>query len=64
MGLLAGCSLASRFEFESHAGHDHSHEGDGAHTHESDVHVGDVNATPAVAVGGADAVRTHGDGLR
>lgn len=52
MGLLAGCSLASRFE--SHAGHDHSHQGDEAHTHESDVYVGDVNATPADAVKGAD----------
>ena len=53
MSLLAGCSLESRFEFESHAGHDHSHQGDEAHTHESDVHVGDVNATPADAVEGA-----------
>ena len=52
MGLLAGCALASRFE--SLAGHGHSHEGDGAHTHEPDVYVGDVDATPADAVEGAD----------
>ena len=58
MGLLTGCSLASRFEFESHAGHDHSHQGDGAHTHESDVYVGDVNAKPADAVKGADLMET------
>ena len=50
MGLLAGCALASRFE--SLAGHGHSHEGEGAHTHESDVYVGDVDATPADAVEG------------
>lgn len=50
--LLAGCARQSLFD--AHKDHDHEHAWDTEHTHESDVYVGNVNATPADAVEGAD----------
>ena len=50
--LLAGCAQQSIFD--AHKDHDHDHAWDTDHTHEADVYAGDVNATPADAVEGAD----------